>query len=126
MLRSGTGRLRRALFVAMQGRALMGFAAGKVLGEGWEAEAELESVVVKAEGRRQGVGSALCRTVMEWCREEVAHSIVLEVRLGSVGAVEMYTGLGFIPVGLRSGYYKEPAEDGMVMWCSLSGGASCT
>lgn len=121
MLRRGAGRLRRALFVAVEGRALVGFAVGKIVGEGREAEAELESVVVRREGRRQGLGSALCRTVMDWSREEGAGVITLEVRLGSAGAVKLYEGLGFVVVGRRAGYYKEPVDDAVVMRCGLRG-----
>lgn len=120
MLRQGAGRLRRVLFVAVEGRTLMGFAVGKVVGEGREAEAELESVVVREMGRRQGLGSALCRTVMDWSREEGAGAITLEVRVGSAGAVKLYEGLGFVAVGRRPGYYKEPVEDAVVMRCGLS------
>ena len=117
MLRGAEGGLRRALFVAVEGPGLVGFAVGKVL----EVEAELESVVVRAEGRRKGIGSALCRAVMDWSREEGARAIMLEVRLGSDGAVKLYEGLGFVEVGRRAGYYSEPVEDAVVMRCELGG-----
>lgn len=121
MLRRGAGRLRRALFVAVDGRVLMGFAVGKVVGVGRDAEAELESVVVRGEARRQGLGSALCRAAMEWSRKEGAEVITLEVRSGSSGAVRLYGGLGFVATGRRSGYYHEPVEDALVMRCGLKG-----
>ena len=117
MLGGAAGGVRRALFVAVEGPGLVGFAVGKVVG----TEAEVESVVVRAEGRRRGVGSLLCLAVMEWCGEEGAGAIMLEVRLGSAGAVKLYGGLGFVEVGRRAGYYREPVEDAVVMRCELGG-----
>ncbi len=98
---------------------LLGFAVGKALGHGLDAEAELESVVVRREARREGIGSALCRAVMEWSRAEGAGVIRLEVRVGSAGAVRLYGGLGFVAAGRRRGYYHGPEEDAVVMRCEL-------
>ena len=120
ILRQGaSGGLRRALFVAAEGRNVCGFAVGKVLRAGREAEGELESVVVHAGLRRQGVGSSLCRAVIEWAREEGAGKILLEVRAGSAGAVRLYGGLGFVATGRRPGYYHGPVEDAVLMRCGL-------
>jgi len=116
---SSTG-LRRCLFVAVEGRVVLGFAVGKALGRGQDVEAELESVVVRGDMRRQGLGSALCRAVVDWARHEGAASIALEVRAGSAGAVRLYGGLGFVAIGRRPGYYHEPEEDGIVMRCALT------
>ena len=117
--RSGAGGLKRALFVAAEGRDVCGFAVGKVLRAGRDAEGELESVVVHMGLRRQGVGSSLCRAVMEWAREEGAGKILLEVRAGSAGAVRLYGGLGFVATGRRPGYYHNPMEDALLMRCGL-------
>jgi ribosomal-protein-alanine N-acetyltransferase len=117
----GDGGLRRCVYVAAQGRFLAGFAVGSVVGVGQDAEAELESVVVRNELRRQGLGSALCRAVMEWSRREGAGSIALEVRAASAEAVRLYGGLGFVATGRRPGYYREPADDAVLMHCALSG-----
>lgn len=122
MVGAGTGgRLRRALFVATEGQKIRGFSVGSVVGSGREAEAELESVAVRRSDRRQGLGSALCRAVMQWSRDEGAHVITLEVRVGSSGAVRLYGGLGFVSAGRRSRYYQDPQEDAAVMRCELGG-----
>ena len=119
MLNRGSGSVvRRMLFVAADGRIISGFAVGKVLGD----EAEIESVVVREGMRRQGLGSSLCRAVMDWARRENARTVVLEVRQASAGAVQLYGGLGFCKVGKRVAYYREPTEDALVMKCELDGG----
>src|SRR6266702_5733449 len=64
---TSAGTVRRCLFVAQTASELTGFAAGKVVGKGPEASAELESVAVAAETRRSGVGRALCTAVIDWC-----------------------------------------------------------
>ena len=118
---AGGSGLRRCLYVAAEGRVVSGFAVGKAVGSGNDIEAELESVVVRPETRRQGLGSALCRAVIEWSRREGASSIALEVRAGSAGALRLYGGLGFVAIGRRPRYYSEPVEDAVVMRCALSG-----
>jgi len=119
----GSGSLRRCLYVAADGRVISGFAVGSAYGMGRAVEAELESVVVRSDLRRQGLGSALCRAVMDWAKHEGASAIGLEVRAGSGGALRLYGGLGFVAVGRRPRYYHEPEEDAIVMRCTLGGAA---
>ena len=123
------GGVRRCLFVAEVERRLVGFAVGKVIGMGRDGVAELESVVVDVGVRRGGIGRALCRAVVEWCRREGAAAVELEVRAGSGAAIALYERLGFIAVGRRRGYYPEiyelgrdhgQAEDALLMWLELA------
>ena len=118
--------IRRCLFVAADGRNIHGFAVGKALGHGDDTEAELESVVVRGEARREGIGSALCRAVMDWSRHEGAHAILLEVRSASAGAIRLYGGLGFVACGRRPLYYRDPADDAIIMRCALTGSRHAT
>jgi ribosomal-protein-alanine N-acetyltransferase len=103
--------VRRCLMVAEVEGRVVGFAVGKVAA----GVGELESVAVAGEARRQGVGRALCVAVMGWCREQGAGTMELEVRAGSVGAIGLYEVLGFVKVGTRRGYYREPVEDALLM-----------
>jgi ribosomal-protein-alanine N-acetyltransferase len=113
------GAMRRCLFVAEAEGRLVGFAVGKVIGSGAGGVAELESVVVDLAGRRSGVGRALCGAVITWSRGQGAAAVELEVRAGSGGAIALYGGLGFIAAGRRGWYYKEPAEDAVLMRLEL-------
>jgi [ribosomal protein S18]-alanine N-acetyltransferase len=113
--------VRRCLFVAESDAGLLGFAVGKILVSGAVRLAELESVAVSALARGAGVGKALCEVVIRWCRELGAEEIELEVRAGSVGAVALYRGLGFVAVGQRDGYYRDPPEDASLMQLRLAG-----
>jgi ribosomal-protein-alanine N-acetyltransferase len=64
----------------------------------------------------------LCLAVADWCRDRGARALELEVRAGSVGAIALYDGLGFVVAGRRAGYYREPAEDALLMRLALIDG----
>jgi [ribosomal protein S18]-alanine N-acetyltransferase len=113
------GGVRRCLFVAEVEARVIGFAVGKVIGGGWDCLAELESVVVDAAARRGGVGRVLCEAVMGWCRHQGATAMELEVRAGSLGAIALYSRLGFEAVGRRGAYYQAPVEDALLMRLEL-------
>ncbi len=70
---------------------------------------------MEAAARRVGVGRALCEAVIDWCRGQGAAAMELEVRAGGGGAIALYAGLGFVAVGQRQGYYREPVEDALLM-----------
>lgn len=116
----GEGGVRRCLFIAETDELLLGFAVGKVILSAADGVGEIESVAVDAAGRRRGVGRSLCEAVIEWCREQGAMEMELEVRAGSDGAIALYAGLGFSVVGRRSGYYREPDEDAVLMQLKLA------
>jgi [ribosomal protein S18]-alanine N-acetyltransferase len=116
----GAGEVRRRLLVAEWGDELVGFAVGKVVRIGTERVAELESVAVKVKARRSGIGRRLCEAVVVWCRAEGAVEVELEVRASSVGAIGLYEGLGFVGAGLRRGYYRDPADDALLMRLDLA------
>lgn len=118
----GEGIVRRCLFVAETDEGLLGFAVGKVILSAADRVGEIESVAVDALGRRRGVGRSLCEAVVRWCREQGAVEMELEVRAGSIGAIALYTGLGFIVVGCRAGYYREPNGDAVLMQLKLAEG----
>ena len=101
----------RECIVAVAGPVVVGFV---VVGLGCEV-AELESVAVAAVARRRGIGWALCEAGMAWARGVGASSIELEVRASSRGALALYGALGFSEQGIRMGYYREPAEDAVLM-----------
>jgi [ribosomal protein S18]-alanine N-acetyltransferase len=117
------GAVRRRLFVVEGEAGLLGFAVGKVLVSEAVSLGELESVAVGVSMRRSGVGRMLCEAVIRWCVERGATEVELEVRAGSVGAIALYRGLGFVAVGKRAGYYRDPVEDALLMQLRLAEGA---
>jgi ribosomal-protein-alanine N-acetyltransferase len=118
MMIAGTDTVPRCLFIAERENTLLGFAVGKVVNKG--CEAELESVAVATEARRSGIGRALCAAVIDWCRAQGAEAIELEVRASSAGAISLYSGLGFAAVGSRPRYYSKPEDDALLMRLQLA------
>jgi ribosomal-protein-alanine N-acetyltransferase len=38
------------------------------------------------------------------------------VRVSNSGAIRLYEKLGFVPRGIRRGYYTDNREDALIMW----------
>jgi len=109
---------QRCLVVAQQEETLAGFAVGLLSPAPTDA-AELESVVVVEDARRNGIGRTLCSAVIDWCRSQRASEVILEVRATSAGAIALYAALGFTQTGRRPRYYRDPDDDAMVMRLDL-------
>jgi ribosomal-protein-alanine N-acetyltransferase len=111
---------KRCLFVAETPTdgEIVGFAVG-LMPPGKET-AELESVAVSASARHTGIGRALCAAVLDWCREQGAASVTLEVRAGSAAALALYAALGFSQAGRRPRYYRDPQDDALILRLPLT------
>lgn len=82
-------------------------------------EASLNALTVDPAARRQGAGRALLTGALAALRAEGAQSCFLEVRAGNVAARALYESVGFTAAGVRRGFYRNPAEDGVVMALNL-------
>lgn len=81
-------------------------------------EAEIISIGVQPDSRREGIGSALLDASIETCRAHAAASLFLEVAADNTAAQRFYAGAGFSVAGTRKGYYTRPgraAVDAIVM-----------
>lgn len=74
---------------------------------------EIVSIAVMPEFRRKGVGRRLMEEAMEYLKGKGARKAELMVRVGNVGAIKFYEGLGFEKVGVVPKYYGN--EDGIKM-----------
>ncbi len=107
----------RFAFVARYEPVLGGFAVASWLPQ--EEEAEVESVVVDARYRRQGVGGALLRACMMAAAQAGAAGIRLEVRASNAAAIALYQRNGFVSSGMRRAYYSAPVEDAVLLQASF-------
>ena len=82
-------------------------------------EASLNALTVDPAARRQGAGRALLTGALAALRAEGAQSCFLEVRAGNAAARALYESVGFAAAGVRRGFYRNPAEDGVVMALNL-------
>lgn len=81
-------------------------AAGLALGRRIADEAELLTLGVAPEFRRQGLGAALVRAVASVV--PLARALHLEVAADNAPALTLYRTLGFAQVGRRKDYYRRP------------------
>ena len=96
---------------AYDGGRLIGFANGSCAFE----EGELLNIAVEEEYRRQGAAQRLFDSLKECFISKGAEKIFLEVREKNTPAVRFYEKNGFEQVGLRKNYYREPADNAVIM-----------
>ena len=103
------------LFVACRDGQTAGLAVFQLAA----GEASLNALTVDPAARRQGAGRALLTGALAALRAEGAQSCFLEVRAGNAAAQALYESVGFAAAGVRRGFYRNPAEDGVVMALNL-------
>ena len=83
---------------------------GIILARVTEDEAEVLTLAVASEIRRQGVAKALLAGAMAAAREQAARTMVLEVAIGNTAARALYERAGFIEAGRRPRYYADGGD----------------
>jgi ribosomal-protein-alanine N-acetyltransferase len=96
-----------------------GFIAARVNSD----ELHINNIAVREEARRRGLGATLLGMALELGAKAGAKRAILEVRAGNQAAQNLYAGLGFTAAGRRRNYYRQPAEDALVMTMPLGAGA---
>ena len=105
-------RSTRAYFVARGGREVVGYAGLMMT----LTDGHVTTIAVDPTWHRQKVGT---RLLIALAREAIlrgATALTLEARLSNHGAQNLYRKFGFVPVGVRKGYYVDTNEDALVMW----------
>lgn len=83
-----------------------GKACGFVLARLVAGEAEILTIAVSDEVRKQGVGRALMDAVLRYLYQERAQTLFLEVDENNIAALALYRRMGFNKVGDRPAYYE--------------------
>jgi [ribosomal protein S18]-alanine N-acetyltransferase len=96
---------------------IIGFVVGRVVpGPDTERyDAEIYNIAVVPEGQGRGMGQLLFDGFVARCEQRQVSSIWLEVRQSNHKAIRFYSRNGFEPVQKRPNFYKDPAEDGILM-----------
>lgn len=94
-----------------------GFAVWRTVAD----EAELLTIAVQADRRRHGHGRALLDAVIARATACGALKLFLEVGVDNAAARSLYSQVGFVEVGRRSGYYERHTgfADALVLRLSL-------
>ena len=88
---------------------------GYLLGFSLFGEGELLRIAVLEGARRQGAGTALLQGFLDILKENEAEACFLEVRKSNLTAQALYARAGFLPIGERKNYYKNPTEDALTL-----------
>ncbi len=77
--------------------------------------ADLARIAVLADLRRGGVARKLLAHMEAYVQQKAVERVLLEVRTSNHAAIGLYKQFGFLEIGKRKNYYKDPVEDGIVM-----------
>ena len=76
-------------------------------------ELHINTIAVHRPLRRRGIAYELLRRVLQLTG---AKRSTLEVRRSNDAAIALYAKLGFQVTAIRSNYYENPPEDGLILW----------
>jgi ribosomal-protein-alanine N-acetyltransferase len=93
---------------------VVGVITGWVVVDEWH----IFNLVVSPEYKRRGIGEQLLRSGARAANMRGATRAVLEVRESNEAARRLYLKLGFVVLGRRRDYYREPLEDALTQVCA--------
>lgn len=97
--------------VATEGGTVAGYIGSQTV----MGETDMMNVAVAPAFRRKGIGERLILSLIDQLKDQQSHCLTLEVRISNDTAIALYQKLGFIQVGCRSGYYRNPREDALIL-----------
>jgi len=103
---------QRVYLVAREDGRVIGF-AGALLVAG---EAHVTTIAVDPDRRGRAVATRLLLVLIRRAVELGIGAVTLEVRASNEAALALYRRFGFVPAGVRKGYYSKPLEDALVLW----------
>ena len=92
-----------------------GVAAGYIGSQTVMDESDMMNVAVHPDHRRKGVAESLVNELIEALKKRGSRCLTLEVRASNEPAKALYEKLGFVQVGLRKNYYRNPKEDALIL-----------
>lgn len=102
-------------YVCLQGDKVLGYMGMWLIID----EAHVTTIAVHPEYRGRYLGKVLLEELMARAVALGADKITLEVRPSNLVAQRLYRRVGFVPAGLRKGYYTDTKEDAIIMWKHL-------
>jgi ribosomal-protein-alanine N-acetyltransferase len=102
----------RYMSVAESGNTIIGYCGVFLPAPG--VEADILTVAVLPEYRRQGIAREFMRQIEDWSKERGASAMMLEVEQTNESAIELYKSLGYMKISVRMDYYG-PGKDAFVM-----------
>ncbi|ODA67874.1 ribosomal-protein-alanine N-acetyltransferase [Methyloligella halotolerans] len=92
--------------LSTEGETVTGFLLTRIAAD----EAEILTLAVAPETRRQGIARTLLEAAVDGLKQRGAKHLFLEVDEKNVAALGLYRGLGAKPVGRRPAYYADGGD----------------
>lgn len=99
-------------YVFVQEERILGYCNLRILA----GEGEVQRIAVLPRYRRLGVARKMMETMVTCARDGQVSAVSLEVRQSNLPARNLYESFGFRAEAVRKGYYRNPAEDALIMW----------
>ena len=96
----------RTYVAARDETGLTGYAGINQVG----SEVDVQTIAVRSDRQRRGLGAALLDELVKAARERDAGSMLLEVRADNEAAQHLYTSRGFERLSMRRRYYPDGAD----------------
>ena len=97
--------------VAAEGDTVAGYVGSQTVID----ESDMMNIAVHPDFRRQGIAENLIESLIIMLNTRQSKSLTLEVRVSNTPAIILYEKMGFIQVGRRPGYYRNPREDAYIL-----------
>ena len=97
--------------VAMEGDRVAGYVGSQTVLD----ETDMMNIAVHPDYRRKGIAEALVTALIARLKEQGSTSLMLEVRASNEPARKLYEKMGFVQVGRRPNYYRNPKEDAYIL-----------
>jgi len=97
--------------VALSGEKVVGYVGSQTV-LGWT---DMMNIAVHPDFRRQKIGERLVDALVDALKANGSTCLTLEVRASNEPAKALYGKLGFIQIGLRKNYYRNPREDALIL-----------
>ncbi|MEN9412053.1 MAG: hypothetical protein RIQ92_490 [Actinomycetota bacterium] len=107
----------RFISIAEDGNTIVGYCGVFVPAPG--IEADILTVAVLPDYRRQGIAKEFMRQIEAYAIEREASAMMLEVEVSNEPAIKLYESLGYMKISVRMDYYG-PGKDAHVMRKELS------
>jgi len=108
-------RGEREYLALLDGATVLGYGGLAATGRKHAVEAYVQTLGVAPDAQGRGLGRLLLRGLLERAAERGAAVVGLEVRTDNTVAQGLYARAGFLPQGVRRGYYQPSGADALVM-----------
>ena len=97
--------------VAVSGEQVVGYVGSQTVLDG----SDMMNIAVSPDFRRKGIAESLIEALVSLLRDRKSRCLILEVRASNVPAIALYEKLGFLEIGRRRNYYRNPKEDALIL-----------